>query len=506
MIQGFDIKVLAKLQTIYDLITSSPPGSTTWGSIVGTLSSQTDLQTALNAKVPYTGATTNVDLGEYQIKSGQVEFDQTPTGTAGVAVMRWNDTDGTVDLGLKGGNVTLQVGQETLIRVVNKTGSNLLESDFAAVRVRSVSEGGAAGQRLAVVLAQADNDAHSATTIGIVTENISNNQEGFITIQGNVNGINTTGAKSYGGLETWVDGDMLFLDPVNPGYMTNVKPVAPNHLIVMGYVVYAHAIHGKIYVKVDNGYELDELHNVAISSPVNNNGLFYNSVSSIWENKSIIAALGYTPYDSTNPSGYITSSALSPYLTSVTAASTYQTILPAASASVNGYLTSTNWSTFNAKQNAITLTTTGTSGAATLVGSTLNIPQYAGSGTSASIQFVAGSATGLAAGTTRYGSVAGTTAETQNRLPVSSACTINNLYVITTATMNASASLAVTIFKNGAATAVTLTIAGGSVAGTYSDTSNSATFAAGDGYNIRYVNSGSVAAAASSGTSFKITI
>jgi hypothetical protein len=50
MIQGFDIKVLAKLQKIYDLITSSPPGSTTWGSIVGTLSSQTDLQTALNGK------------------------------------------------------------------------------------------------------------------------------------------------------------------------------------------------------------------------------------------------------------------------------------------------------------------------------------------------------------------------------------------------------------------------------------------------------------------------
>jgi hypothetical protein len=42
----------------------------------------------------------------------------------------------------------------------------------------------------------------------------------------------------------------------------------------------------------------------------------------------------------------------------------------------NGYLSSTDWSTFNSKQNAITLTTAGTSGAATLVGSTLNIPNY----------------------------------------------------------------------------------------------------------------------------------
>jgi len=59
--------------------------------------------------VPYTGATQDVDLGEFELKAGQIELDQSPTGTAGVAVMRWNNTDGTIDLGLKGGNVTLPV-------------------------------------------------------------------------------------------------------------------------------------------------------------------------------------------------------------------------------------------------------------------------------------------------------------------------------------------------------------------------------------------------------------
>lgn len=49
-----------------------------------------------------------------------------------------------------------------------------------------------------------------------------------------------------------------------------------------------------------------------------------------------------------------------------------------ASSSQSGYLSSSDWSTFNSKQNSLTLTTTGTSGAATLVGSTLNIPQYPG--------------------------------------------------------------------------------------------------------------------------------
>ena len=127
--------------------------------------------------VPYTGATANVDLGEYEIKAGQLELDQTPTGTAGVAVMRWNDQDGTADLGLKGGNVTLQVGQEQVTRVVNKTGVNLLEANYQAVRVD-----GAQGNRLKVALAQANNDANSADTLGLVTETINNNQEGFVTV------------------------------------------------------------------------------------------------------------------------------------------------------------------------------------------------------------------------------------------------------------------------------------------------------------------------------------
>ncbi len=50
--------------------------------------------------------------------------------------------------------------------------------------------------------------------------------------------------------------------------------------------------------------------------------------------------------------------------------------LPTASATNRGALSSADWSTFNSKQGAITLTTTGTSGASTLVGNTLNIPNY----------------------------------------------------------------------------------------------------------------------------------
>lgn len=234
------------------------------------------LGTALKTKIPYTGATQNVDLGEYELKAGQVEFDQTPTGTAGVAVLRWNDADGTLDLGLKGGNVTLQIGQEQVTRVVNKTGSDLLEANYQAVRIS-----GAQGNRLKVDLAQANNDANSAETLGIITETIANNQEGFITTSGLVRGINTTGSLQS---ETWADGDMLYLSGTTAGRITNVKPSAPIHTIIMGYVVRAHSTQGQIYVKVDNGYELDELHNVSITSPTNGQTLVYDSATSLWKN------------------------------------------------------------------------------------------------------------------------------------------------------------------------------------------------------------------------------
>jgi len=230
--------------------------------------------------VPYTGATSDVNLGEFGIQLGNLEFDNTPTNiptTAGS--MYYNDTDGTLDLILKGGNVKLQIGQESVVRVVNKTATNidLLEANYQAVRVT-----GAQGQRLKVDLAQATNDVLSAETIGLVTETIANNQEGFITTSGLVRNINTTGSLQS---ETWLDGDVLYLSPTVAGRITKVKPIAPNHLVIIGYVISAHATQGTIFVKVDNGYELDELHNVKIDSVTNNEVLAYTSATDIWENK-----------------------------------------------------------------------------------------------------------------------------------------------------------------------------------------------------------------------------
>lgn len=251
------------------------------------------IEAGANLGVPYTGATSDVNLGEFGVQLGNLEFDNTPTTIPTTqGSVYYNDTDGTLDLILKGGNVTLQLGQETVIRVVNKTATNisLLQGNYQAVRIT-----GAQGQRPKVDLAQATNDVLSAETIGLVTETIANNQEGFIITSGLIRNINTTGSIQG---ETWLDGDILYLSPTVAGGITKVKPIAPNHLIIIGYVISAHVTQGTIFVKIDNGYELGELHDVKINGTTNNQVLAYTLATDIWENKTISTVLGYTPVES----------------------------------------------------------------------------------------------------------------------------------------------------------------------------------------------------------------
>jgi len=165
------------------------------------------------------------------------------------------------------------------LTIVNKTTDNLLASGYKVLKVAT-----AQGQRLAVDYALADSDANSADTIGVVYENIDNNQSGRIVVIGEITGINTTGSIQG---ESWSDGDLLFLSPSTPGGITTTRPTAPNHGVVLGYVVYSHVNQGKIYIKIDNGYEIGELHNCYLPSPTNNQGIFWSSGTTRYENKSL---------------------------------------------------------------------------------------------------------------------------------------------------------------------------------------------------------------------------
>jgi hypothetical protein len=243
--------------------------------------------------VPYTGATQDVDLGTHNLTADHIGLNVSPSGAGFVVgATQWNNTIGSSETLLKGGIVSLKNGVDLVARVVNKVTPNttLTKAAYQAVRVS-----GAQGQRLAVAFAQANNDNNSADTIGLVCETIATNQEGFIQTVGQLEDINTTGSLQG---ETWADGDVLYLSPTTAGALTNIKPTgATGHIVIIGYVEYAHANNGKIYVKIMNGWELDELHNVYITSPANNQGLFYDSSDQLWKNETIASALGYTPFN-----------------------------------------------------------------------------------------------------------------------------------------------------------------------------------------------------------------
>jgi hypothetical protein len=198
---------------------------------------------------------------------------------------------------------------------------------------------GAAGNRMSVKLASNTGDATSAQTVGVVfSSSIGANQRGFIITQGVISGVNTS---------AYTAGDQLYLG-ATAGTLTATKPVAPNHLVYIGIVERANAGNGQIYVKPQNGYELDELHNVLITSESNNDILQYETSSGLWKNK---------PFP-TLTSGTVTSVAVAAGTTGsdinisgspITTSGTITINIPTASSTNRGALSSTDWTTFNQK-------------------------------------------------------------------------------------------------------------------------------------------------------------
>jgi hypothetical protein len=216
-----------------------------------------------------------------------IGFDTSAAHSVGVGELAWNSTDGTLDLGLQGG-LKNKVGQQLVVKARNTSGS--LISKGSVVKVVGV-----AGGFIGINLAQADNDTNSETAFGIVAEDIADSSNGFVTINGIIHGLNTN---------AFTEGDILYLSPTVAGEITNVKPVSPAHAVVVGYCAKKSAGDGHILLHVQNGYELDELHNVSITTPANGNFLEYNGT--LWVNRGIIYTVElmdtltvdfYAPYD-----------------------------------------------------------------------------------------------------------------------------------------------------------------------------------------------------------------
>jgi hypothetical protein len=210
--------------------------------------------------------------GSFQ--TGAIDFHTASPVISAVGRMSWDSGEGTVSLGLSGGNVDLQLGQEEVALCYNGTGSVLSEGQV--VRIVGVQ-----GQRPEIALATAMTEVGSSKTFGVVTETIPDGQEGYVATFGIVQNLNTS---------SFSEGDALWLS-ASAGKFTNIMPIQPYHNVFIGYCLKSAPSSGRVFVKIQNGYEINELHNVLITSLSDKQILSYNQSASLWINKNLATAI-----------------------------------------------------------------------------------------------------------------------------------------------------------------------------------------------------------------------
>jgi len=134
---------------------------------------------------------------------------------------------------------------------------------------------GSTGNTASVKRASNKDDSTSSRTLGVVRSSIASGAIGFVTTQGQCEKMH---------LGSYSEGDILWLDSIAGGF-TKVKPIAPRHSVFIGIVERANNGNGLAYIKPQNGYEIGELHDVAITSVQNNNVLIYSDTTKVWKNR-----------------------------------------------------------------------------------------------------------------------------------------------------------------------------------------------------------------------------
>ena len=195
-----------------------------------------------------------------------LQFDLThPNDDPQEGRMHWNADDGTLDFGLPGGSVNLQIGQEMLVRVKNDSGSDIANGEVLRID-------GAVNDRPKV--APATNAAFpGADAIFFATESILNGQFGFATAFGLVRDVDTDHVTV--GATAWLGID---------GAFTETRPTAPSFSVVVGHVVKKHATEGVMFAHFAHSPRLAGLSDVyLVGTPTNGQYLAWSTANSRWE-------------------------------------------------------------------------------------------------------------------------------------------------------------------------------------------------------------------------------
>lgn len=170
-----------------------------------------------------------------------------------------------------------QNAQDILIYVKNTSGAQINKG-------RVVRISGATGDNALIATASYESDGLSANTLGITNQDIPNDSFGYVMTEGTLIGINT---------DTFSAGQLLYLGAT--GSIIGTAPVAPLHAVRLGQVLRVQTNNGSMYVRIDNGYELGELHDVVDTTTTSSFGDLLVKSGSVWINsKQLTGSYGLT--------------------------------------------------------------------------------------------------------------------------------------------------------------------------------------------------------------------
>jgi len=155
---------------------------------------------------------------------------------------------------------------QTDVLVLNQSGQNIAKGVVVRITGSNTSS-----DIPRIVTASYENDNNSANTLGITIEAISNGSQGYVITEGILTGVNTQG---------FISGQLVYLGAT--GSIIGTAPIAPLHTVRLGEVIRHQTNNGSIYVRIDNGYELEELHDVLITSATSGQSLVRSG--SLWIN------------------------------------------------------------------------------------------------------------------------------------------------------------------------------------------------------------------------------
>lgn len=253
-----------------------------WGNIGGNLSDQTDLQSALDGKFNNpTGTTSDYIRGDGSISAFPTPYGLLPTG--GEAGQILAKVDGTNYNATWIDNYALWT---SVLRHEVKAGEALNKGQ--AVYISPIQD----GTNMIVTKADYSQESTSSKTLGLIMQSLATNGFGQVVTEGLLGGLNTIGANQGDPVWLGASGNLI--------YGLANKPEAPNHLVFIGIVTRVNANNGEIFVKVQNGFELNEIHDVKILNKANNEVLAYEQSSGLWKNKAINDLIGYVPANDNN--------------------------------------------------------------------------------------------------------------------------------------------------------------------------------------------------------------